>query len=95
MIKLTDSLSPSLSPSFSLPLLTQVNGYEEVLVETINLCCHYFENSMYMVPKEKYMLLKVTNAPSTAEKLNSIITILLTWQCLGPVLYHECVCYRD
>lgn len=37
----------------------QVEGYEEILIETINLCCYYFENNMYMVPKEKYMLLKV------------------------------------
>ena len=56
------SLSPFSPPSpHALPPPTQVNGYEEVLVETINLCCHYFENSMYMVPKEKYMLLKVSN----------------------------------
>lgn len=36
-----------------------MSGYEDVLVETLNLCAHYFENHMYMVPKEKYMLLKV------------------------------------
>lgn len=36
-----------------------MDGYEEILIETINLCCYYFENNMYMVPKEKYMLLKV------------------------------------
>ena len=40
-------------------LMLQVEGYEEILIETINLCCYYFENNMYMVPKEKYMLLKV------------------------------------
>lgn len=38
----------------------QVSGYEDILVETMNLCCHYFEHHMYMVPKEKYMLLKVS-----------------------------------
>lgn len=38
--------------------LEEVSGYEDVLVETINICCHYYENNMYMVPKEKYMLLK-------------------------------------
>jgi len=37
-----------------------VEGYEEILIETINLCCQYFENNMYMVPKEKYILLKVS-----------------------------------
>ena len=36
-----------------------MSGYEDILVETINLCCHYYENHMYMVAKEKYMLLKV------------------------------------
>lgn len=42
-----------------LPPVLQVSGYEDILVETINLCCHYYENHMYMVAKEKYMLLKV------------------------------------
>ena len=37
----------------------QVSGYEDILIETMNLCCQYFEQHMYMVPKEKYMLLKV------------------------------------
>ena len=41
-------------------LTHQVESYEEILIETINLCCFYFENNMYMVPKEKYMLLKVS-----------------------------------
>ena len=36
-----------------------MESYEEILIETINLCCYYYENNMYMVPKEKYMLLKV------------------------------------
>ena len=36
-----------------------MSGYEDVLVETLNLCCQYFENQMYVLPKEKYMLLKV------------------------------------
>ena len=38
--------------------LEEVPGYEEVLVETINLCCTHYENQMYTVPEEKYQLLK-------------------------------------
>ena len=44
--------------SFSSPL--KVPGFDEILVETINLCCHYYENHMYVMPKEKYILLKVS-----------------------------------
>ena len=45
--------------SVSLPL--KVPGFDEILVETINLCCHYYENHMYVMPKEKYILLKVSH----------------------------------
>lgn len=41
-------------------LLLKVPGFDEILVETINLCCHYYENHMYVMPKEKYVLLKVS-----------------------------------
>ena len=44
---------------FLYSIFLQVSGYEDILAETINLCCHYYEHNMYMVPKEKYMLLKV------------------------------------
>jgi cytoplasmic FMR1 interacting protein len=38
--------------------LEEVPGFEEVLVETINLCCTHYEAQMYIVPEEKYQLLK-------------------------------------
>ena len=46
-------------PLTSSPHSFQVPGYEEVLVETINLCCAHFEAQTYVVPDEKYQLLKV------------------------------------
>ena len=45
---------------FIFSLLLKVPGFDEILVETINLCCHYYENHMYVMPKEKYILLKVS-----------------------------------
>lgn len=44
---------------FVIVMCVQVESYEEIIIETINLCCYYYENNMYMVPKEKYVLLKV------------------------------------
>lgn len=41
--------------------LLKVPGFDEILIETINLCCHYYENHMYVMPKEKYILLKVSH----------------------------------
>ena len=46
---------------FLFSLLLKVPGFDEILVETINLCCHYYENHMYVMPKEKYILLKVSH----------------------------------
>ena len=46
---------------FTIFLLLKVPGFDEILVETINLCCHYYENHMYVMPKEKYVLLKVSD----------------------------------
>ena len=38
----------------------QVNGFDDIFVETISLCCQYYEDNLYIVPKEKYMLLKAS-----------------------------------
>ena len=57
----------------------QVNGYEDILVETMNLCCHYFEQHMYMVPKEKYMLLKVCVVWSCASHSTVFMFLYYAW----------------
>ena len=44
----------------------QVPGYEDVLVGTINLCVQYVEDQIFMLPKEKYILLKVSEATTMA-----------------------------
>ncbi|KAL5460570.1 hypothetical protein EMCRGX_G034022 [Ephydatia muelleri] len=41
-----------------LKIVGGVSGFDDIFVETISLCCQYYEDNMYMVPKEKYMLLK-------------------------------------
>ena len=30
-----------------------------MLVETINLCCQYYDDHLFVLPNEKYILLKV------------------------------------
>jgi cytoplasmic FMR1 interacting protein len=38
--------------------LEEVPTYEDVLIETINLCCLYYEECLFVLPNEKYTLLK-------------------------------------
>jgi len=40
--------------------LQKIPGYEDVLADVVNLCSRLFENNMYILPKEKHMLLKVS-----------------------------------
>ncbi|XP_041358058.1 cytoplasmic FMR1-interacting protein-like isoform X2 [Gigantopelta aegis] len=39
--------------------LIQIQGFEELLADIINICVHMYETRMYLEPKEKYMLVKV------------------------------------
>ncbi|RDD41868.1 Cytoplasmic FMR1-interacting protein 2 [Trichoplax sp. H2] len=39
--------------------LEEINGFEDVLAEVINLCINFYENKKYMTPKGKFMLLRV------------------------------------
>ena len=74
----------------------QVECYEEIMVETINLCCYYYENNMYMVPKEKYVLLKVCSLWLCLYVCMFICACMCVWfesvcpKCVYNTL--ECVC---
>ncbi|XP_066917897.1 cytoplasmic FMR1-interacting protein 2-like isoform X2 [Clytia hemisphaerica] len=39
--------------------LEEIEGYDELLADIINLCVHFYEFRMYVLPKEKHLLLKV------------------------------------
>ena len=39
--------------------LEEIEGYDELLSDIINLCVHFYEFRMYVLPKEKHLLLKV------------------------------------
>ena len=70
----------------------QVECYEEILIETINLCCYYFENNMYMVPKEKYMLLKVCVCAYV--HVCACACMCMHVRVCTYVCVHVCVCVR-
>ena len=39
--------------------LEEIEGYDELLSDIINLCVNFYEFKMYVLPKEKHLLLKV------------------------------------
>jgi len=41
--------------------LEEIEGYDELLADIINQCIHFYEFRMYVLPKEKHLLLKVYN----------------------------------
>lgn len=40
--------------------LEEIEGYDELLSDIINLCVNFYEFRMYVLPKEKHLLLKVS-----------------------------------
>ena len=40
--------------------LEEIEGYDELLSDIINLCVNFYEFKMYVLPKEKHLLLKVS-----------------------------------
>ena len=39
--------------------LEKIQGFDELLSDVVNLCCKLYEQNMYLLPKDKHMLLKV------------------------------------
>ena len=39
--------------------LEQIQGYDDLLADVINISLQYYENNMYLLPSEKHMLVKV------------------------------------
>ncbi|CAD5220900.1 unnamed protein product [Bursaphelenchus okinawaensis] len=39
--------------------LVQIEGYEEVLADVVNICSFFFEHQIFVVPDEKHMFVKV------------------------------------
>ncbi|XP_059150465.1 cytoplasmic FMR1-interacting protein-like [Physella acuta] len=48
--KIRDTLKSSLS---------QIQGYEEILADVVNICLNMYEKDLYLEPSEKHMLVKV------------------------------------
>lgn len=40
--------------------LQAIPEYEDLIIDIVNLCISLFENSMYLLPSEKHMLVKVS-----------------------------------
>lgn len=40
--------------------LEKIEGYDDLLVDIINICQYMFETRMYLYPSEKHMLVKVS-----------------------------------
>lgn len=41
--------------------LEKIQGFDELMSDVVNLCCKLYEQNMYLLPKDKHMLLKVRN----------------------------------
>uniref|UniRef100_A0A5S6QGB0 Cytoplasmic FMR1-interacting protein n=1 Tax=Trichuris muris TaxID=70415 RepID=A0A5S6QGB0_TRIMR len=39
--------------------LQEIDGYDELLADVVNVCVNYFDNRRYITPAEKHMLIKV------------------------------------
>lgn len=39
--------------------LKEIESYEELLTDVVNICLYFFETQMYVTPAEKHMLVKV------------------------------------
>lgn len=39
--------------------LQQIDAYDELLSDIVNICLYFYENQMYSTPAEKHMLVKV------------------------------------
>lgn len=37
----------------------QIEAYEELLADVINICAHMFESHLYLTPAERHMFVKV------------------------------------
>ncbi|PAV64134.1 hypothetical protein WR25_05628 isoform C [Diploscapter pachys] len=37
----------------------QIDGYDELLADVVNICAHMYENQLYLSPNEKHMFVKV------------------------------------
>lgn len=42
--------------------LKDIESYEELLTDVVNICLYFFESNMYVTPAEKHMLVKVSYA---------------------------------
>ena len=42
--------------------LEKIQGFDELLSDVVNLCCKLYEQNMYLLPKDKHMLLKVRHS---------------------------------
>jgi cytoplasmic FMR1 interacting protein len=40
--------------------LKDIESYEELLTDVVNICLYFFETQMYVTPGEKHMLVKVS-----------------------------------
>ncbi len=40
----------------------QIEGYEEILADVVNICMFLFESQMYITPSDKHMLVKVNES---------------------------------
>ena len=45
--------------------LEKIQGFDELLSDVVNLCCKLYEQNMYLLPKDKHMLLKVCERNGT------------------------------
>lgn len=42
-----------------MPFFFQIEGYEELLCDVVNICAHMYEHQLYLSPNEKHMFVKV------------------------------------
>lgn len=73
--------------------LEKIAGYEELLTDVVNTCVTMYENKIYILPKDKHMLIKVSYVKffSSLRFILGIYFIILlstkTFAHLGPCIF--------
>ena len=49
--------------------LTKIDGYEELMIDIINLCMEMYEARQFVVPSEKHVLVKVRLDQQSSQNL--------------------------
>ena len=62
-----------------------------MLVETINLCCQYYDDHLFVLPNEKYILLKVRITCACACAVHVLYMCLFYFLFVGYWLWYGAV----